>query len=208
MSNLSTVLPSVTGYDYVQPDQPTDPEIGETWFDTDTTDTQGQVYDGGGWVEESAPKAGFALVLSGGAYDLVESDISHGNISGSGAPDAHHSRPASTQNTGQATGRVSGFTYPRFSVSNAFDESGSLSMSYAVQIMAHTNEIQFSDDGFGGDAVIHYADGTSETITVPEATSSWHATNGEIVTFVEWSTNSMQVTGVNLVEVHGHNHGI
>lgn len=42
------------GYDYVQPDQPTDPELGETWFDTDAPDGGSAfVFTDSGFVELS-----------------------------------------------------------------------------------------------------------------------------------------------------------
>ncbi|WP_336359051.1 hypothetical protein [Haloarcula sp. CGMCC 1.6347] len=72
MSNLSTSLPSVTGYDSVGDAEPADKEAGTTWYDTSVP--TGKVYTGSQWVEESAPAGGSGITLSGGQYDVATSD--------------------------------------------------------------------------------------------------------------------------------------
>lgn len=212
MSNWSGSIPELL-FTYVQENKPGNAVEGETWYDED--DNQAYVFtDDVGSTTEFTVTEHSALGGIGAddhhaqAHDNADHTTSYLPESNYNPEADTHSRPASTQNTGQATGQITGFTYPRFDASNAFNESGSLSMSYAVPIMAHANEVQLSNSGFGRDAVVHYADGTSDTFNVPEEGSVWHSTNGQIVTWIEWDYSNIQVTGVNLVEIHGHNHGI
>jgi len=72
VSDLSTSLPSVTGYDSVGDTEPAGKEAGTTWYDTSVP--IGKVYTGIQWVEESAPAGGAGLTLSGGQYDVATGD--------------------------------------------------------------------------------------------------------------------------------------
>lgn len=227
MSNLTTTLPSVTGYDYVGPDQPTNPEIGETWFDTSVP--TGKVYDGSSWAEESAPSAGNALALSGGAYDVQEGGIALSNLSGypvgtgdlafdpatqteldnhAGDSTAHHSKPTGTNSERTTTGRLSGFDHPVFD-SGAFSDSGDTDGADLVPINAYLTEIQLNDQNGGGtDVTIYYADGSTATASTSSG-ANWFDIPDGFVTWVEthWSSG-LRVSGVNAVMAGNHAHSI
>ena len=68
---------SSRGYDYVQPGEPSDPDEGEEWYDTDAN--QAYVFDGAAWVE------------------LTVTD--HGQLSGVSASD-HHAKPTGGDGVG------------------------------------------------------------------------------------------------------------
>jgi hypothetical protein len=147
VSNFATVIPPVTGYDYVQTGAPSDPDIGETWFDSD--DTVGKVWAGGSWIEESAPKAGTALNLSGGSY----------HVSGVGESELSFD-PTDLRWTKDGSINVIGAVGPSYSLNGTYDQvlavvdewrntSGSQSSNFGVRVNGDAGNNYEVAAGFG-----------------------------------------------------------
>lgn len=116
---------------------------------------------------------------------------------------AHHSQPSTTQSTQPDAGRTSGFTFPQFD--SSFNGYGSLdSNDFAwTHINMRLDEIRF--DGSTHQQTIHYADGTTKTLS---SASGWVSVDpNKVVTWVEDSFGDGQIDGVHPVST-SHDHSI
>ncbi|WP_232703154.1 hypothetical protein [Halobacterium wangiae] len=140
------------GYDYVQTDQPANPEEGQTWYDVDGD--AAFVYDGAAWLEMTVTDHGQLSGVTAGAHrsDANIRTTVDGQVDADTVDGKHASDLGGTLGNYYFTGSVS-FNESGGSASNTWQISGSV-----VPVFARVSKS--GGDG-GRTAELRYADGSS-----------------------------------------------